>query len=104
MPSEIIMGETMDTVQVISSGATALSTFGLYAICAALAVLAIHLYKRINALEKEFREALVKQAEEASQSNAELRALVTQTQEIIRANTAAFERFSNAIEHGHRGR
>lgn len=92
----------METVEVISGGATALSTFGLYAICAALAVVAIHFYKRLNALEKEFRDALVKQADERSRDNAELRALVTQTQEIIRANTAAFERFSDAIQH--RGR
>jgi uncharacterized protein HemX len=92
----------METVEVIGNGAGALSTFGLYAICAALAVVAVHFYKRLNALEREFREALVKQAEEASRSNAELRSLVEQTQEIIRANTTALERFSSAIEHGRR--
>lgn len=92
----------MEAVEAISGGATALSTFGLYAICAALAVVAIQFYKRLNALEKEFRDALIKQSEERAKDNAELRALVTQTQEIIRANTAAFERFSETIQH--RGR
>lgn len=92
----------METVEMINGGAGALSTFGLYAICAALAVVAVHFYRRLNALEKEFRDALVKQAEEASRSNAELHSLVEQTQEIIRANTSALERFSNALEHGRR--
>lgn len=92
----------METIEVINGGAQALSTFGLYAICAALVVVALHFYKRLNALEKEFRDALVKQAEKAAQSNTELRALVEQTQAIIRANTAAFERVSNALEHGRR--
>lgn len=92
----------METVEIVNGGAQALGTFGLYAICAALVVVAVHLYKRLNTLEKEFRDALIGQAEKTAQSNAELRALVEQTQEIIRANTAAFERVSNALEH--RGR
>lgn len=88
----------METVQAISSGASALSTFGLYAICAALAVIAVHFYKRLNELEREFRGALVAQAEKASQNNSELKALVEQTQEIIRANTMALERFYVGME------
>ena len=92
----------MEAVEIINGGAGAISTFGLYAICAALAVVAVHFYRRLNALEKEFRGELVKQAEKTSNNNAELQALVKQTQEIIKANTAAFEKFYNMMEH--RGR
>lgn len=92
----------MEAVEVINGGAGALSTYGLYAICASLAVVAVHLYRRVNALEKEFRDELVRQAEKTSNSNAELQALVKQTQEIIKANTTAFEKFYNMMEH--RGR
>ncbi len=83
----------MEAVQTISGGATALSTMGLYAICATLAIVVVHFYRRLNQLEKEFRDALIAQTERQAQSNAEMRVLVEQTQEIIRANTTALEKF-----------
>ena len=88
----------MESVNIISGGAGALSTYGLYAICVGVIVVCVHFYKRLNALEKEFRDALIKQAEESTKNYVEIKGIAEQTQEIIRANTAALEKFTSAFE------
>lgn len=88
----------METVEVISNGANALSTFGLYTICAALVVVIIHLYRRVNLLEDKLREI----AQERGKEIARWQETAAQTQEVIKANTKALERFLLAIENGRR--
>lgn len=88
----------METVEVINGGAGALSTFGLYAICAALVVVIVHLYRRVNTLEDKLREI----AQERGQEIAKWQETAAQTQEVIKANTKALERFLSAIENGRR--
>lgn len=85
-------------VEAITQGAGALSTFGLYAICAALSVVCVHFYRRLNALEAEFRTSLVSQTEKMTTANEELRELANKTQEVIKANTAAFEEVSRVLK------
>lgn len=51
----------------IADGASAISTFGLYAIVSTLAVCVIFLYKRTMTLEKEFREYISKSNEKVSE-------------------------------------
>lgn len=51
----------------IAEGASAISTFGLYAIVSALAICVIYLYKRTVTLEKEFREYIAKSNEQAAE-------------------------------------
>lgn len=92
----------MDTVNVISSGANALSTFGLYAICVTLVVVVVHLYRRVNMLEEKLRQAVEKSAEERGKELAKWQETTSQTQEVIKANTKALERFLAAIENGRR--
>lgn len=87
----------MEGVEIINHGAGALSTYGLYAICAALTVLSMHLYKRLNELEIELRNSLVKQAEKITAYNEELKRITEQTQEVIKANTEAFKDVSEAL-------
>lgn len=91
--------------EVLTQGAGALSTFGLYAICAALSIVCIHFYRRLNTLEAEFRSSLVTQTEKMTAANDELRDLATKTQEVIKANTAAFEDISRVLRErdGERG-
>ncbi len=88
----------METVEVINGGAQVLSTFGLYAICAALVVVIVHLYRRVNTLEDKLREI----AQERGQEIAKWQETAAQTQEVIKANTKALERFLSAIENGRR--
>ncbi len=99
----------METVEVIHGGAQALSTFGLYAICAALVIVIVHLYRRVNSLEDKLREAVKESAEERGKDivkwqemNARMQETANQTQEVIRANTKALERFLAALEQGRR--
>ena len=89
----------METVEVIHGGAQALSTFGLYAICAALVIVIVHLYRRVNSLEDKLREAVKESAEERGKDivkwqemNARMQETANQTQEVIRANTKALDR------------
>lgn len=88
----------METVEAISNGANALSTFGLYAICATLVVVIVHLYRRVNLLEDKLREAIEKSAEERGKELAKWQETTAQTQEVIKANTKALERFLAALE------
>lgn len=88
----------METVEVINGGAGALSTFGLYAICAALVVVIVHLYRRVNTLEDKMQGI----AQERGQEIAKWQETAAQTQEVIKANTKALERFLSAIENGRR--
>ena len=92
----------METVEVISNGAGALSTFGLYVICAALVVVIVHLYRRVNLLEDKLREAVRESAEERGRELAKWQETTAQTQEVIKANTKALERFLTALENGRR--
>lgn len=99
----------METIEVINGGAQALSTFGLYAICAALVVVIVHLYRRVNTLEDKLREAVRESAEERGKDiakwqemNTRMQETANQMQEVIKANTKALERFLAALEHGRR--
>ena len=103
----------METAEMISSGAGALSTFGLYAIVAALVVVIVHLYRRVNHLEEKLREAvensgeklrqvIEKAAEDRTKELAKWQEYAAQTQEVIKANTRALERFLDN-ETGRRG-
>ena len=88
----------METVEVINGGAQALSTFGLYTICAALVGVIVHLYKRVNSLEDKMREV----AQERGKEIARWQETTAQTQEVIKSNTKALERFLIALEEGRR--
>lgn len=88
----------MESIEAINSGANALSTFGLYAICAALVVVIVHLYRRVNMLEDKLREAIKESAEERGKQLTKWQETTAQTQEVIKANTRALERFLAAIE------
>ena len=90
----------METVEVINGGANALSTYGLYALCAALVVVIVHLYRRVNQLEDRLREAVEKSAEERGKELAKWQETTAQTQEVIRANTKALEKFLQVLEQG----
>ena len=92
----------METVEVINGGAQAIGTFGLYAICAALVVVIVHLYRRVNSLEDKLRDAIRESAEERGRELAKWQETAEQTQEVIKANTKALEKFLAAIEHGRR--
>jgi hypothetical protein len=92
----------METVEVIHGGANALSTFGLYAIVAALVVVIVHLYRRVNHLEEKLMEAVKESAEERGKELAKWQETTAQTQEVIKANTKALERFLAALENGRR--
>ena len=92
----------MESVNVISNGAAAISTFGIYAIMVVLGLVVVHLYKRVNSLEDKLREAIEKSAEERGKELAKWQETTAQTQEVIKANTKALERFLAAIENGRR--
>lgn len=78
------------TMQEISEGAQALSTYGLYTIVAVLAVVVVFLYKRVVDLEKELRTTLSSTASETSK-------LLAQTNEALKDNTKAFCDFQVAL-------
>ena len=84
-------------VETVVQGAGALSTFGLYTLVAALAVVVVYLFRRLNHLEREFRESLVSQTEKTTHSAEEVKAMAIQMQEVIKANTEAFKDVSNAL-------
>lgn len=92
----------METVEIVNGGAAALSSYGLYAVCAALVVVVIHLYRRVNQLETRLCEAVKEGAEARGRELAKWQELNTQTQEVIKANTKALEKVLDALEH--RGR
>lgn len=81
----------------VTQGAAAISTYGLYAVCAALVVVIVHLYNRFNSLDGEFRIALVKQAESVTKIASDYQSLTEKTNDIIEANTAAFEEVSRLL-------
>lgn len=72
----------------ITEGATALSTYGLYAIVSALAVCVIYLYKRTASLEEKFREYVSQSSEKTVEFQ---KGLLEQT-------TAALNQAAKAIE------
>lgn len=88
----------MDALNGISTGAGLLSTFGLYAICAALCFVCLHLYRRVNALEIKLREALVDHAKNSTKAFDEIKVMNEQMKEVIKANTDALQGVLRWIE------
>ena len=93
----------MESMEVITQGAGALSTYGLYAVCAVLALVVVHLYRKVDRIQEELKGAMIRHSESETKNADELRELVKQTQEIIKANTAAFEEFTRNIRRELRG-
>ena len=88
----------MNEVELITNGAGTLSTYGLYAVCVAVVLFAIHLYRRVNQLEDKLHAAVEKTASERGEDLAKWQVMSAQMQEVIRANTKALERFSDSIQ------
>lgn len=88
----------METLNGISAGAGMISTFGLYAIVAALCFVCLHLYRRVNTLEAKLREALVDHATNSTKSFDEIKVMNEQMKDVIKANTDALQGVLRWIE------
>ncbi len=75
----------------LSTTAGALSTYGLYAICAALLIAVVYLFKQQRELEKEFRTNLATSASENAK-------LLERTAEVLRDNTEAIKGFQRSLD------
>ena len=88
-------------MEAVTPMAEALSTYGLYAIVAVLAVVVVFLYKRVADLEKELRTTIQANANESSkqltQNASETAKLLAQTTEVLKDNTRAFIEFQSTL-------
>ena len=78
----------------ITTGAAALSTYGLYFIVAVLAFVSFKLFSRMAALEKEFRAYMQRETAEAKAAHQKLLADSTAA---LQASTAALRDSTEAI-------
>ena len=74
----------------ITPVAGALSTYGLYAICAMLLIAVIYLFKQQREMEEEMREKLLDYAAKTSQT-------LERSIETIKANTETIKEFQNTL-------
>ena len=88
----------MEALNGISTGAGALSTFGLYAIVAALCFVYLHLYRRVNTLENKLRDALVDHATNSTKAYDEIKIMNDQMKDVIKSNTDALQGVLKWIE------
>lgn len=84
-------------METITPVAGALSTYGLYAICAILLVAIIYLFKMQKELESTLRENLKKYAEDNAKYASENARLLEKTTEAFKDNAQAFNDFQNAL-------
>lgn len=77
-----------------TAGAAALSTYGLYFICAILAFVSVKLYTKTSSLEKEFRAYMARETSEAKAAHDKLLADSTAA---MQASTAALKDSTEAI-------
>lgn len=77
-------------METITPVAQSLSTYGLYAIVAILAIVVVYLYKRVSDLEKELRTTIQTNASESSK-------LIIQTTEALKDNARAFTEFQTTL-------
>jgi hypothetical protein len=78
----------------ITTGAAALSTYGLYFIVAVLAFVSYKLYTRQSAIEREFRDYMQRETAETKAAHAQLLADSTAA---LQASTAALKDSTAAI-------
>ena len=79
----------------ITEGASALSTYGLYTICAALAVAVVYLFKSLRALESKFRDYISTNSKELQEKTTA--ALIDSTA-ALKASTEALNRIASIME------
>lgn len=78
----------------ITAGAAALSTYGLYFICAVLGFVIYKLFSRMSALEKEFRAYM---ARESAETKAAHDKLLADSTAALNASTAALKDSTEAM-------
>lgn len=78
----------------ITAGAAALSTYGLYFICAVLVFVIYKLFSRMSSLEKEFRSYM---ARESAESKAAHDKLLADSAAALNASTAVLKDSTDAI-------
>lgn len=84
-------------MEAVETLAQSLSTYGLYTIIAILCFVIVHLYRRVNALEKEVRDAISKSASEAKTVATETAKLLSQTLQTIETNTKSLDSIQTLI-------
>lgn len=84
-------------MEAVTPMAQAISTYGLYAIVAVLAVVVVFLYKRVAELEKELRCVIQQNAKESSEKASENATLLAQTTEALKDNAKAFSDFQATL-------
>lgn len=87
----------MEAVDGIAQSAAALSSYGFNVICACLAFVVWHLYKRLNALEKEFRNSLMENAKTITKANETLETLAKDSLDTIKQNSECLGRVEKML-------
>lgn len=82
----------------ISEGAQALSTYGLYTICAALAVAVIYLFKSLRGLESKFRDYIETSSKGMQEKTT---AALLDSTAALKASTDALNRIALIMERKH---
>ncbi len=82
----------------INEGAQALSSFGLYAICAALTCAVVYLFKVHRSLECKFRDYITTTSKELQEKTT---TALNDSTNALRASTEALNRIATVMEHKH---